>query len=165
MKMRRRSTIAATICVIAFATSCGRGDTADTSRAAQPPTVCTTAGVKDVVTWFGRQLQNVSLLGPDSILTRQIRESYAPFATQAQLEAWLAAPQSAPGRKASSPWPDRVEIDSVRAGENGSCVVDGRLIYVSSGDAPSSSGAIRENVSIRLSDEGGWKVSRWETKQ
>ena len=164
--MRRRRTVAAAIAASIFAIACGRGETAgDTKAAAQPPTVCTTGGVKDVVTWFGRQLQNVSLLGPDSILTRQIRESYAPFATQAQLEAWLAAPRSAPGRKASSPWPDRVEIDSVRAGENGACLVDGRLIYVSSGDVPSNSGAIRESVSIRLTDEAGWKVSSWETKQ
>jgi hypothetical protein len=40
--------------------------------------------------------------------------------------------------------------------------VAGRLIYVSSGDAPSASGAINEPVALELIDESGWKVAAWE---
>ena len=144
---------------------CGKGEKSGEPQAQMPAVACTTEGVRDVVTWFGRQLQNVSLLGPDSIVKRQIRESYGPFTTQALMEKWLATPASAPGRATSSPWPDRIEIDSVRPEPDNKCAVVGRLIYVSSRDVPSESGAINEPVALELIDEGGWKVAAWEKLQ
>lgn len=144
--------------------ACGRSetpqDTSATANQSQPAVACSTAGTKDIVVWFGRQLQNVSLLAADSIARRQIRESYGPFVTQELLDKWLAQPSAAPGRKTSSPWPDRIEIDSVAAGEANTCIVSGRVIYVTS--VPSESGALRETVKIVLRDDGGWKLNNWE---
>lgn len=64
-----------------------------------------------VVEAFGARLHQVSLLAPDA--GDQILTQYAEFVAPDLLEQWAAAPETAPGRVTSSPWPDRIEVNSV----------------------------------------------------
>jgi hypothetical protein len=86
--------------------------------------------VASLVEDFGQRLQLVSLLAPDA--TEQIRSEYADFVAPALLDTWAAAPQSAPGRLTSSPWPDHIEIQTVAAGSQGGFVVEAEIVEMTS---------------------------------
>jgi len=126
---------------------------ADASRA------CDVAGAREVVERFGERLRDVSLLAPDSDVTSQIREAYAPFVTASLVDAWIARPDSAPGRRVSSPWPERIEIDSVTPAEPGACRVAGEVVYVTSVEETQGGAAARERVVLRVASDSGWRIS------
>jgi hypothetical protein len=67
--------------------------------------------VRDLVDNFGKKLRNVSLLAPDA--AQELQKQYAEFVSPVLLETWMKDVSKAPGRKVSSPWPDRIEITSL----------------------------------------------------
>jgi hypothetical protein len=90
--------------------------------------------VRAVVEDFGRSLQNVSLLSPTA--AEDIEQQYAQFVSPHLLQAWIADPSSAPGRLTSSPWPDHIEITKFELQSDGSYIVIGRIVEMtSSGEA------------------------------
>lgn len=102
----------------------------------------------------------VSVLAPDSIVGRALHDAYAPFVTPSLLADWQHHPQAAPGRRTSTPYPARIEIDSVQA--NGSdCRVHGKIVEVTSTDTATA--VDRMPVTLRLSDENGWRISAFAT--
>jgi len=107
---------------------------------------------------FGARLQKVSLLATDASLV--IEEEYGAFVEPALLARWQHEPLEAPGRQASSPWPDRIEI--VRVARQGSgYVVEGEIVLrTSAGDAG------RTPVIIQLvpSDEG-YRIAAFEEQE
>ncbi|TCT17042.1 hypothetical protein EDC18_101338 [Natranaerovirga pectinivora] len=84
--------------------------------------------VIDVVTKFGENLKNVPLLAPKEIVEESIKESYSNYVSQELLEKWLKDLLKAPGRIASSPWPDSIEVISVDKISNDTYKVNGRII-------------------------------------
>lgn len=84
------------------------------TQAAEPSEVVSSdaqAEVTALVEAFGARLQQVSLLAPDA--GDQILTQYAEFVAPELLAQWAASPETAPGRVTSSPWPDRIEVNSV----------------------------------------------------
>jgi hypothetical protein len=78
-------------------------------------------------------MKNVSLLAPAADVDKAMREQYGDLVTPELLAAWIASPASAPGRDVSSPWPDRIAVDSIPRAEP--CRAYGSVIYAtSSGD-------------------------------
>ena len=150
--MNLRTSIVAAGC--ALVVSCD--ERAPASRTATPPS-CDIPEVRQVVERFGERLQRVSLLAPDSVVVREMRDAYAPFVTPDLLATWTSNPRSAPGREVSSPWPARIEIRSVQAADAGGCRVEGDVIYESSAPA-TSEGARRQAVSIVVREQDGWRV-------
>lgn len=146
--------------------------TACTEREVEPPSeeatraetedFCDASGVREVVERLGTRLKEVPLLAPDSIVVKAIRGAYAPFVTVDLLQAWIAEPTRAPGRAVSSPWPDRIEIDSVAPEGPGACRVEGEAIYVTSAEATQGDAALRERVAVRVRGNGEWRVSAYE---
>ena len=65
-----------------------------------------------VVEEFGRRLHMVSLQSPTA--KEDLREQYSPFVAPALLDEWILALPAAPGRMVSSPWPDTIEVTSVK---------------------------------------------------
>ena len=63
---------------------------------------------RDVVERFGRRMREVSLLAPDTVVRRELRDAYGALASDSLLRAWESAPANAPGREVSSPWPARI---------------------------------------------------------
>lgn len=86
--------------------------------------------VRAVVGAFGNELNSVSLLAPDAV--EQIERAYGPYVASELLSVWTSAPESAPGRLTSSPWPSHIEIDSVTETEAGAYEVRGRVMLVTS---------------------------------
>jgi hypothetical protein len=106
----------------------------------------------------------VSLLAPDSVVEREIREAYAPLVTPALLDRWLAEPARAPGRDVSSPWPERNEVSSVAAAGEGRCRVEGAVVYVTSAERAAGGAAARLPVTLLVIADGGWRVDEYRAE-
>lgn len=104
--------------------------------------------VRSLVAQFGAVLQKVSLTEPDA--TSTLDSVYAPYVSQELIAAWKNNLETAPGRRASSPWPERIDIGSVTRGDDGSYEVVGTL-YLSTGVG--SAGTIPVSLTVR--DQGG----------
>jgi hypothetical protein len=87
------------------------------------------AQARETVEGFGKALQSVSLLAPDA--AAQLEQQYAPYVDASLLAAWKADPARAPGRRTSSPYPDRIEIQSV-APQGAGYVVSGSVVEATS---------------------------------
>jgi hypothetical protein len=85
-----------------------------------------------VVELLGERMKQVSLLAPAYEVRAEIRENYTELVTPRLLDQWLFRPDAAPGREVSSPWPERIEIDTVVAAEGGACLVKGKIVYLTS---------------------------------
>ena len=111
---------------------------------------------RDAVQQFGRRMSDVSLLAPDTVVRRELRDAYGILVTDSLLRAWESAPASAPGREVSSPWPARIEIATIEPADGG-CRVSGDVVYATSVDTTAA--ARRRPVTLMLSDSGGWRIS------
>jgi hypothetical protein len=136
---------------------------ASEARLTQVEASCDTAGVREVVERLGHSLKKVPLSAPDSIVLRLIRETYAAIVTPGLLAAWLADPSRAPGRRVSSPWPERIEIASLEPEAPGICRVEGAVVYMTSVELARGGAAFRERVTLRVeNDHGRWRISTFE---
>lgn len=109
--------------------------TPPTSSQTGPPDTSSEEEVRTLVSEFGGKLQLVSLLAPPDAVERSIREHYAPFVSPALLQKWIADPAAAPGRKVSSPWPDRIEITAVKQAGMNRHEVEGEIVEITSDQA------------------------------
>ena len=112
--------------------------------------------VRSTVAAFGNQLNAVSTLSPAA--AEEIQNAYGPYVSEELLAAWIANPETAPGRATSSPWPDHIEIDAVTQNEIGAYEVAGRvMLMTSAGDAGSVPVALTvENT------ERGYRITAYE---
>lgn len=117
--------------------------------------------VKKVVTGFGRQLQNVSLLAPDA--SEQLRQAYAKFVAPDLLESWAADPGKAPGRTVSSPWPDRIEVHAITKTGKDAYWVTADIVEITSAEWVSggAAGTIPIQLTLRRI-EGRWLIVEFE---
>jgi hypothetical protein len=160
----RRERRAGRLAVIAVAglaavvlSACGDG-----SRRADDSSALGTAcgdDVRRVVETFATRLRRVSLLGPDNIVRNELKDAYGDLVAPELLAEWQRAPSQAPGRDVSSPWPARIDVRDVQPTGDG-CRVEGDVVYTTSADT--SAAADRRTVTLRLRDDGGWKVAAYE---
>lgn len=118
--------------------------------------MCDEAQARSVAVQFGERLRMVSVLAADSAADRELRQAYEPLVTAPLLEQWLEDPARAPGRQVSSPWPARLEIQSIAPVAEG-CRVEGDIILVTSADTITA--VAREPVTLLLINEEGWRIS------
>jgi hypothetical protein len=145
--------------LVGLAVSCGDG--ARSERAGETLT-CEDARVRQVVEGLGQNLKRVSLLAPDSVAAREIRRTYAPYITTDLLEKWAANPSSAPGREASSPWPERIEVRAAHGAGPETCHIEADIVYASSAQSTSDIVAHRAPVTLLLRREDDWRVSGFD---
>jgi hypothetical protein len=142
------------------ATSCDERKPAPRAESARS---CDAPGVRAVVEQLGERMKRVSLLAPDSVLAREIRQAYAPLVTPDLLAAWIAEPARAPGRDVSSPWPERIDIRTVEAAGTELCRVEGDLVYVTSAELTKGGAAVRKPVVLEVRSDGAeWRISAYE---
>ena len=123
---------------------------------APTPTVSAETEVRVVVSEFGVRLKNVSLLAADA--AAQMQAGYGNLVTAELLAQWQASPQNAPGRLTSSPWPERIEIETVTLVSNQEYRVAGTLVEATS-DNPRAN-AYSVNITVSLVD-GTWLISAY----
>jgi hypothetical protein len=167
--MNRRRLLQTLVSCTALLVACGRPDAAavggsaraaDTAAAPLDPE----RAVRRLVTLFGSRMQTVSLLVPDSIAASRLQEAYGTLVTPDLLSDWMARPTVAPGRRVSSPWPDRIEVKSVTPAGADEYLVTGSLIFESSASGESvSRAAVRPvRLHVRRSGDGNWRISMYE---
>lgn len=97
---------------------------------------------------FGSKLQMVSLLSPKDALEESMNENYGKFVTQELIDKWLNDPESGPGRLVSSPWPDRIEIQSIDKLSEDKYEVKGEIIEITSMNKEDEKFAVSRLVSL-----------------
>ena len=145
-------------CLALVTSGCGEPQ----PRAEQQSQSFSTCGAeaRGVVEQLGKRMRLVSVLGPDSVVARELRDAYGSLVTPALLSAWEAAPATAPGREVSNPWPARIEVSSVAPGDE-DCRVEGTVVYVTTADTTSA--VERRTVTLRVRDRGDWRVNGYKT--
>ena len=165
--MTRRRLLPLLLVCTALLAACGRPDAsaggssavADTAAPIDPE-----RAVRRLVTLFGSRMQAVSLLAPDSLAASRLQEAYGTLVTPDLLSDWMSRPGIAPGRRVSSPWPDRIEVKSVTPSGADEYLVTGALIYESSaaGESAARVAARPVRLHVRRSGDGGWRISMYE---
>lgn len=113
------------------------------------------AAAHSVVEDFGAHLQNVSLQSPDA--ASAMAKEYGPYVTPDLLAAWQKDPMHAPGRTASSPWPESIEITQFSSQGEGYLAQGAVILTSSTGKA----GIIP--VYLQLVQQGGkWKIAAYQ---
>jgi hypothetical protein len=166
--MTRRRLLQMLAACTALLTACGQPDAAaagGSTRAADTDTVPLDPerAVRRLVTLFGARMQTVSLLAPDSIAASRLQEAYGTLVTPDLLSDWMARPTVAPGRRVSSPWPDRIEVKSVTPSGTDEYLVTGSLIFESSAGETTERVASRPvRLHVRRGGSGRWRISMYE---
>lgn len=146
---------ASTALLLLALVGCSDADRGSAATQTSAP-ACASDRPRQVVAELGQQLRNVSLLAPDSVVRAAIRQYYGPLVSPELLDDWLADPARAPGRRVSSPWPARIEVDSIRA-QNG-CVVVGDVVSTTNVDT--SAAVSRDHVTLSI-DSVQWLITSY----
>ena len=86
--------------------------------------------VKMVVTEFGKRLRMVAVLAPKEMVAKAMDEEYSALVSADLLAIWKNDPEKAPGKRTSSPSPERIDISSIEAKGHDTYVVKGRVILL-----------------------------------
>jgi hypothetical protein len=130
-----RRFVALALCAGLALSSCGGTGQPASEPSAGGSTGADRDAVRAVVAEFGKRLQRVSLLAPRSQLLASVAAEYAPLVAPELLQAWMREPESAPGRRTSSPWPDHIEIDTTMVDSAGVWTVRGAIVEMTSAGA------------------------------
>jgi len=104
---------------------------------------------------FGQRLRHVSLLAPAEVVEESMRRHYGEYVAPELLGEWLRCPGRAPGRRVSSPWPERIDVIRITRGTGNTYQVDGAIVEVTS-----SGKAARRAVTLTVEKrEGAWRIS------
>jgi hypothetical protein len=116
------------------------------------------ADARQTIDLLGHRMRSVSLLAPDSVIRRELRDAYETLVTAAMLDQWQRSPADAPGRRTSNPWPARIDVDSITAEDDG-CRVDGAIVFVTTADTMTP--VDRTRVTLRVHNDNGWRVTAY----
>lgn len=108
---------------------------------------------------FGSKLKNVPLLASKDILRKTMKENYGSFVIDLLIEKWVNDPQNAPGRLTSSPWPDRIEIQSAIKLSKDTYEVKGEIIEITSMEKISGGISAKRSIALFLKKlNGNWMI-------
>ena len=120
--------------------------------------------VKGVVEGFGQRLKRVSLLSPSA--PEDIKAQYSEYVSNTVLEQWMSSPETAPGRIVSSPWPDRIEITSVKKTTSNAYSVAGNVIEITSRELNAGGYADKMPVQIKVQkSDDRWLIVNFVQEQ
>ena len=120
--------------------------------------------IRDLVENFGTRLQNVPLQAPDA--AQEMQKQYAEFVSPALLEMWMNDISKAPGRIVSSPWPDRIEINTLSKENSDRYTITGFVIEITSTEVTSGEAAAK--IPVRMVVQRGqerWLLTEYTEEQ
>lgn len=116
--------------------------------------------ITTLVEAFGKKLQMVSLLADKDIVSKSMEDNYGTYVSSTLLEKWKGAPEMAPGRMVSSPWPDRIEISNTEKLSDGTYKVTGSIIEVTSVEASSGGVAAKRLITLVVQkSQEKWQIT------
>jgi hypothetical protein len=117
------------------------------------------AKVENIVLSFGSKLKMVSLLAPDDLLKESMNENYGKLVTKELIEKWIKNPSEAPGRAVSSPWPERIDIESSQRVSDNKYKIKGFIIEVTSAEKTSGEIAAKREITLEVEKIDSWIIS------
>jgi hypothetical protein len=146
------------VLLMIFLAGCAVPRVAPTPTAAGAPTseVGDEAKVRTLVEGLGKRLQNVALLAPDA--AQEIQAQYSGFVSPALLKVWMTDPLHAPGRRVSSPWPDRIDINTLTRESPGRYRVEGDVVEITSMEVTSGGEADRIPFHLIVENDRGRRL-------
>jgi len=122
--------------------------------------------VRTVVTDFGKRLRMVAVLAPKDIVGKAMDEAYSRFVAPDLLEAWKNDPERAPGKRTSSPSPERIDITSITAKGRDTYTVRGKVILLTAQERREG-GVFQANpVTITVAQQGQkWVITAYAEKE
>lgn len=119
-----------------------------------------TADVLAVMTTFGERMQNVPLTADPEVAKEAITEQYRSLVTGMLLAEWRDDPARAPGRRASSPWPVRIEPLTLAQNPDGSYQVTGRVIEITSEELVKGGAAETYDIETQVvKQDKTWRIA------
>jgi hypothetical protein len=86
--------------------------------------------VTTVVSEFGKRLRMVAVLAPKEVAVKAMEDAYSGLVAPDLLAAWKQDPERAPGKRTSSPSPERIDINAIKAKGHGAYAVTGKVILL-----------------------------------
>lgn len=116
--------------------------------------------VRSLVADFGARPKKVSLLSPEASST--IAAEYSAYVSPELIALWQKDPAQAPGRRTSSPWPDRIEITEIMR-QGAGYIVQGAIILMTSEEAERGGNAGIIPVYLQIvRQDGAWKIVAYQ---
>jgi hypothetical protein len=116
--------------------------------------------IRKLVTGFGSKLQKVSLLAPKELQVKSMNANYKAYVAAQLLAKWTKAPASAPGRYGSSPWPDRIEVKSIKKLSTNEYRVKGSIVEITSVELVNKGVFDRRAISLTVVKQNNrWLIS------
>jgi hypothetical protein len=118
--------------------------------------------VRTIVTEFGKRLRMVAVLAPKDMVTQAMNQEYATFVAADLLTTWKNNPENAPGKRTSSPSPERIDITSIEAKGRDAYMVTGKVILLTAQERREG-GIFQANpVSITVAQQHGkWVITAY----
>jgi hypothetical protein len=137
---------------------------------AQTPTGASKLGeeeaVRTVVSGFGKRLREVSVLAPKEIAARAMDQAYSTYVAAPLLAGWKKNPEKAPGKRTSSPSPERIGISTVKANGRDAFVVTGKVILLTAKERRDGGVFAANPVTMTLAKrQGRWMITAYEERE
>ena len=135
-----------------------------------PPAIHRTSdqetAVKTVVTEFGKRLRMVAVLAPKEMVTKAMDEEYSAFVSADLLAMWRNNPEEAPGKRTSSPSPERIDISSIEAQGPDAYVVKGKVILLTAQERRDG-GIFQANPVTMMVEQrhGKWVITAYDEQE
>lgn len=122
--------------------------------------------VRTVVTEFGTRLREVSVLAPKEIAARAMDQAYSTYVAAPLLASWKNDPKKAPGKRTSSPSPERIDISTVKATGRDAFVVTGKVILLTAKERRDGGVFAANPVTMTLAkQQGRWMIAAYEERE
>ena len=120
--------------------------------------------VRAAVEKFGAQLNKVPLAAEEWQIRDALVAHYRPYLTEELLQMWSADPSRAAGRQTSSPWPARIEVNTVHE-QGETYVVNGEIVLMTSVEEASAADDDAGRIPVVLllmETDAGWRIAAYQ---
>lgn len=118
--------------------------------------------VRNAVYAFGDEMSLVSLAGSNDEINTSIDKHYAVFVHPNLIAFWKSDHTTAPGRRASLPVPDRIDIKSMELAKDGTYIVDAELVSKGVETELSTDVKILPVRIVATQGPDGWQITQYK---
>jgi hypothetical protein len=122
--------------------------------------------VKALVAEFGKRLREVSVAAPKEMAIAAMDRAYSPYVAADLLAAWKNDPEKAPGKRTSSPSPERIDISTMKATGRDAFVVTGKVILLTAKERRDGGVFAANPVTMTIARrDGKWLITTYEERE
>lgn len=114
---------------------------------------------------FGRRIGQVSVLAPKEQVAKGMDDIYAAHVAPELLSRWKNDPETAAGKRTSSPSPERIDVERVEARGADAFVVTGKVILLTAKERRDGGIFSSHPVTMTVTRRNGrWLITAYEEK-